>query len=261
MILSSSVGSLNADQLSNWTSVYSMFALNGIPPADHLECWHFFVVACGIFCSRAISVEDGRTADTYIMKFCEKYALLYGNNKCTLNMHMHGHIWEYIVDYGPVYRFWCFPFERFNGIMEQSSTNNHCIELTMMRRFIEGQGVQDLQFAEIDTTFRNILQSKTPKRGTGETSLCVSATNQLLTTIKLAMPLMNMCSAFKGLCYESVQLIPPVHEQVLSAIDKESLCAMFQSIYNERLYHLSDFTVTSRQVNYAGELLWLSACS
>lgn len=32
-------------------------------------------------------------------------------------MHLHGHLKDVILDYGPVQEFWCFPFERYNMIL------------------------------------------------------------------------------------------------------------------------------------------------
>ncbi|CAH3169326.1 unnamed protein product [Pocillopora meandrina] len=49
---------------------------------------------------------------------------LCGKEKCTPNMHLHGHFKDCILDYGPVFPFWCFSFERYNGIMGDYHTNN-----------------------------------------------------------------------------------------------------------------------------------------
>lgn len=33
-------------------------------------------------------------------------------------MHLHCHLWQCMIDVGPVYSFWCFSFERYNGLLE-----------------------------------------------------------------------------------------------------------------------------------------------
>ena len=38
-------------------------------------------------------------------------------------------------DYGPVYGFWLFSFERMNGVLEHQPTNHQCIEVQLMSRF------------------------------------------------------------------------------------------------------------------------------
>ena len=35
-----------------------------------------------------------------------------------------GHLKDCILDYGPVFSFWCFSFERYNGIMGDYHTSN-----------------------------------------------------------------------------------------------------------------------------------------
>ena len=48
----------------------------------------------------------------------------YGQENVVINMHLACHLKECIIDYGPVHEFWCFGFERFNGILG-SYPNNH----------------------------------------------------------------------------------------------------------------------------------------
>ena len=55
--------------------------------------------------------------DLMLMQFCEKFEQLYGKSKVKPNMHLHGHLKECVLDYGPIYNFWCFSFERFNGTL------------------------------------------------------------------------------------------------------------------------------------------------
>ena len=54
-----------------------------------------------------------------------------------MNMHLHGHIKECIEDFGPVYSFWCFSFERLNGILGSYHTNNRTISVQIIKRFLE----------------------------------------------------------------------------------------------------------------------------
>ena len=53
-----------------------------------------------------------------------------------MNMHLHCHIFECILDMGPIYSFWCFPYERMNGLLGVYPTNNHNITVQMMRKFL-----------------------------------------------------------------------------------------------------------------------------
>lgn len=88
-------------------------------------------VLAGICVSLQVSVKAcnnfGGTADSMLLLFCQKFERLHGKSKVKPNMHLHGHLKECVLDYGPVYNFWCFSFERFNGILN-SFKNNRCFE-------------------------------------------------------------------------------------------------------------------------------------
>ena len=45
------------------------------------------------------------------------------------------YIKDCILDFGPVYSFWLFSFERLNGILGSYHTNCHDISVQLMRRF------------------------------------------------------------------------------------------------------------------------------
>ena len=38
-------------------------------------------------------------------------------------MHLHTHLMQCILHYGPLHAFWCYPFERFNGILGNFHSN------------------------------------------------------------------------------------------------------------------------------------------
>ena len=80
--------------------------------------------------------DDIAIADGLLLKFCQRSAELYGDNAITRNMHMHCHLASCLREFGLVYSFWLFPFERYNGILEDQPTNNRSIEMQLMRRFL-----------------------------------------------------------------------------------------------------------------------------
>ena len=50
-------------------------------------------------------------------------------------MHLHQHIKNCILDYGPIASFWVFSFERYNGFLGKYPTNNRSVEVQIMRWF------------------------------------------------------------------------------------------------------------------------------
>jgi hypothetical protein len=52
-------------------------------------------------------------------------------------MHLYGHLYDCVLDFGPVYSFWLFSFERENGILGSYKTNKKNIEVQLMKRFLK----------------------------------------------------------------------------------------------------------------------------
>ena len=144
--IASNYGSYTASQWKNWTLIYSMFCLEGLLPVSHLRCWQTFVLACQYLTSPVISKIDILKADMLFVKFGERFECLYGKNAVTPNMHLHCHLKECIMDCGPVHAFWCFSFERFNGILGSMQVNGRSVEVQMMRKLLAGRFVWDVKF-------------------------------------------------------------------------------------------------------------------
>ena len=47
--IESGMASMTADQWKNWTCIYSLYALHGLLPKEHLDCWWLFFRL--VFCS------------------------------------------------------------------------------------------------------------------------------------------------------------------------------------------------------------------
>ena len=94
------------------------------------------MLACKFLSRPVITLVELQKADLMLLLFCQKFECLHGKSKVKPNMHLHGHLKECVLDYGPVYNFWCFSFERFNGILSSFKTNNRCIEIQLMRKLL-----------------------------------------------------------------------------------------------------------------------------
>ena len=67
--------------------------------------------AVSLLCQRQITLDELEKGDALLMEFCEVFEKLYGKANYTMNLHLHSHLKECILDYGPVYSFWLFAFE------------------------------------------------------------------------------------------------------------------------------------------------------
>lgn len=174
--ISSGFASFTADQWKNWTLIFSQVALKMILPDNHYRCWHAFVMACQLMCSRAISRAGVSEMDCYMMSFCKMFEDLFGPGACTPNLHLHGHVQECFFDYGPADAFWLFAFERLNGI------NHQAIEVQLMRNFLSNQQVlQQLNSEIVDEDIKDMLRSANVVKG--------SLKHELLSELPLMEPL------------------------------------------------------------------------
>lgn len=135
---------LTADQWKNWTLYFSILCLGDTMSKPHLECWRKFVLACRRLCKHSITDDDIKVADKLLLRFCSQAVELYGEDVITPNMHMHCHLASCIREFGPSHSFWLFPFERYNGVLEEQPTNNRSIELQLMRRFQKDSAILHL---------------------------------------------------------------------------------------------------------------------
>ena len=128
--IESGFAGFTADQFKNLVGIYSIPALYGILPPQHFECWRHFVLASRILCKQNLTKQDIILMDALLLQFCNKTQQLYGDTSITPNMRLHGHLKEVINDFGSVYEFWLFSFERYNGILGNQPHNNVSLNLS-----------------------------------------------------------------------------------------------------------------------------------
>lgn len=119
--ISSGFSSFTADEWKHWILIYSLYALHDCLPDDHYSCWYLFVEVCKKLCKSTITRQEILDAHKLLLEFCSFFEELYGKDTCTPNMHMACHLKDCILDYGPLPAFWCFSFERYNGLLEGMS--------------------------------------------------------------------------------------------------------------------------------------------
>ena len=132
-------GSYTAEEWKNWTLTFSIYALQGVLPDNHLGIWERFVNACRILCQPVISKEEIMKADALFVNFYTRMETNYGKRGFTCNMHLHCHLSSVLFDYSPVFGFWLFSFDDYNGQIGATRTNNRSVEFQFMRDFVKGR--------------------------------------------------------------------------------------------------------------------------
>ncbi|KAF0451916.1 hypothetical protein F8M41_001979 [Gigaspora margarita] len=101
-------------------------------------------------------IEAGHTAMMAFLQYAEQ---IYGKNFCSPNMHLHKHLRECIIDYGPWYSFWCFAYERYNGELGSFSNSNHNMELEVLENFNRQIYIQQIKTKAYHYLPQNFLSS------------------------------------------------------------------------------------------------------
>jgi len=84
----------------------------------------------------------------------------HGRNKVTPNLHLSLHLAECSYDYGPLYAFWCFTFERMNGILGNLPNSNRQIEPELMRRLMFDNQIDSIISSGVATKGLDLLNRR-----------------------------------------------------------------------------------------------------
>ena len=76
-----------------------------------------FVRACSLLVCRIINNEALDEAHFQLHQVGRLIEENYGQEYITPNIHLSLHIIECCKDYRPIYSFWCYSFERMNGVL------------------------------------------------------------------------------------------------------------------------------------------------
>ena len=95
-----------------------------------------------------------KLGDALLLHFCRHMERLFGKNYITPNMHLHCHLVDCILDYGPLHS---FAFERFNGILGAMPNNNRSIEAQLMQRYLRENQATSLSITVDDELSKQLL--------------------------------------------------------------------------------------------------------
>ena len=110
-----------ADQWRIFFTIYATVVLWEYLGYEDRKILTYFMRDCQLFVSRIIEVDAMREAHQKLIEIVKLIESNYGRDKITLNLHLSLHLGECSFDYGPLYTFWCFSFERMNGVLGMSN--------------------------------------------------------------------------------------------------------------------------------------------
>jgi len=106
-----------ADQWKSFILIFATPLTWNILRDDDRRILANFVRACFLLISRIIDNEALEEAHSRLLEVALLIENNYGPNMITPNIHLSLHLAECCRDYGPLYSFWCYSFERMNGIL------------------------------------------------------------------------------------------------------------------------------------------------
>jgi hypothetical protein len=109
--------SLKADEWKTLFLVYATPIMMDLLPDQDKEILAYFVRACSILVCRIVEKKDVTRAHRYLLGVAKAIEGEYGAKKVSPNVHLSLHLAKCTFDYGPPYAYWCFPFERMNGML------------------------------------------------------------------------------------------------------------------------------------------------
>ena len=250
--LVSSYNKFTADEFKNWTLLFSLYALKGVIDDKHFKCWQKFVLACRYLCSRVITSDGIKIADNLLLSFCKSFEKLFGTEKVTPNMHLHGHLSECLWDYGPVYSFWLFSFERYNGGLGGLPNNKRIIEVQIMNRFIRDGSCHNAEFPlEFEEEFSSILTEQRDPKDRG--SLVEMTHNTLYHRLKFASRGLSLSDGnWSDLSYMTFKI--GNKHCTLSNLEKAYLQSMYMLLYPNSEVHIHISYSSIQHVYVGGEL-------
>lgn len=238
--ISGNYGVFSAAEWKNWTTTFSLYCLCGLLPDKDYKCWEKFVLACRLLCKPFLTVTDIQKSDLLLLDFCRTFEKIYPLKEVTCNMHLHNHLKECLLDFGPMHVFWCFSFERFNGAFGHFHTNNKAVEIQFMRKIMTSKfcdSFKDVACSTSEVDFSDIF---------------FNSADSLLEKLKVTdiVRFLKVSDIGSDFIYEEDLLsfisLPKVYK--LSALDKEDLVFLMAS-------YRKMFPSVSLDINNMGEVI------
>lgn len=243
-----------AAQWSSWTIIYSPVLLKDILPIEHYKCWLLFVRATAILSQRIIRTQDVETADMLLEKFCKTVETLCGRSYCTINMHMHLHIKDTLLNFGPAHATWCFSFERYNHLLESVHTNNKSVEGQFMRRFLKTQMIHSLSINVADQDLLQLTPKDDKENMPTPLSQFTTSDSDLISVLKLSQATMDVHCNYRDNYF--IKLMEPTREAVFTEKETSCLTALYQQLNTlDKLEYVSPFYTYSGRVSLGGDIL------
>ncbi len=173
----------------NWQSLYQAILL--------------LCTSVRLFATRKISMAQAQQAQQFMAQYCRACIRL--RITLVINHHLSHHFCDMIKCFGPVYSWWLFAFEQFNGMLEKVNHNGHDgghMELTLVRNWVQTHLIYELLLALPDDShpleqqlLERIIKSEGRERGTMMTQIAIfrSETETGMSSVACRTSIHSLC--------------------------------------------------------------------
>ncbi|CAB5380533.1 unnamed protein product [Rhizophagus irregularis] len=133
-----------ADQWKTFILIYAIPLMWDLLAEPDRKILGNFIRACSLLVCRIIDHNILNEAHERLLKVATLIEENYGPQRITPNLHLSLHIADCCRDYGPLYSFWCFSFERMNGILGSFSNSHRQIEPELLRIIMQHLRIDEL---------------------------------------------------------------------------------------------------------------------
>jgi hypothetical protein len=155
--IASNMSNFKAQEWSNWICIFAVPALRQLmvsndkdaPGHPRFKPGHLLLIqdmqqAGELLRSYVLTIKEIQTIHDLLCSVIERCELLFsagGASVISPNMHLSLHLREMLLDYGPPAGWWCYPYERFNGLLTNQPRNPTYPAIGVMKRAMLLQGI------------------------------------------------------------------------------------------------------------------------
>lgn len=157
---------VTAAQWKLYIITYARPCLYQLLPDRAYKCLVLLSQIVSIIASPVIGPEKIDSLRKLLMDHHLLYSQVYGKWAVTVNYHMSLHLPEIMHDLGPPQSFWCFGYERLNGILAGTPNSNRSVEIEVNNRFVHEMSVccsnvSRINLADIPSILQPIISTPT----------------------------------------------------------------------------------------------------
>ena len=141
---------LTADQWKNFALIYAKPCLWDLLPPESYESICMLCDIVKIIVQPSLTNADISRLDYLFKSHHQSFENNYDRFQVSVNHHMALHIPDMIKDFGPSHSFWCFSFERMNGVLSGLPNSNRYVELELFTKFLQDVNTESVLPVSMD---------------------------------------------------------------------------------------------------------------